>query len=906
LDLNKTRSFSLQFFATILARLLYQADFACTTRIRAVSFWASFGEIRMKCSLRPLAAMLLALCSATTRKKIQKVFVLVFAIALLLGAPMPGSAQQNTQNNLPFGKSAAGLSGLPADAQGPIAAALGKDDSGYWVRAVANGLRGENPRQAFSVNFGRQGAEVRSHDLCSMLETRAYGYGSVLHPVKAAAPQANANRVEYRRDGITEWYENGPLGLEQGFTLTHPPGRPNGQPLTLELELRGDLSASLEPASLDKRSTTLELRGKDGTASLRYTGLQARDATGRELRSWLEMRGERLLVQVDDIGARYPVVVDPWIQQAELTSSDGAANDFFGESVAVSGSTVVIGAPYHKVGSNAGQGAAYVFVQSGTTWTQQAELTSSDGAAQDEFGLSVAISGSTIVVGAPFHAVGSNAQQGVAYVFVLNGTNWSQQAELTSSDGAAGDYFGETVAIGGSTVFVGAPYHAVGSNTNQGSAYVFVQSGTNWSQQQELLSADGAAGDFFGGSVSISGSKAVVGASAHTVGSNAQQGVAYIYDQSGTNWSQQTELTSSDGAAGDRFGLATIISSDTVLATAPLHKVGSNASQGAAYVFAESGTTWSQQAELIASDGGAGDYFGYSAGLSGSTVTVGAPLHTVGSNQYQGAAYVFAGSGGTWSQQAELTASDGAPGDALGISATVNGNTSIVGSENHTVGSNADQGTAYIFVPTTTVTLTPGSLSFGNVAVDNTSAVKTVTLKNTGTVTLDIGNISAAPTANFTISSNTCSGTLAVNKTCKVGVTFTTSQTGEATGTLSLSGNTIPSPQTVALSGTGVAQTMLTPIDVSFPTTKVGRISTQSVTLKNNLPTTLTGISYTITPPFGIASTSTCGTTLNSKASCVFKVTFSPTATGPASGIFTVTNSANDSPLSVSLEGDGD
>ena len=157
------------------------------------------------------------------------------------------SARTSAASQSSTGKSATGLSSLPPDAQGPISAALGKDDSVYWVHRSAKGLRGENPRQALVAVFTREGAEVRSHNLRWRLETRSYGYGDALHPVKAVAPRAKANRVEYRRDGVTEWYENGPLGLEQGFTLAHRPGKANGKALTVELALRGDFVAALEP-----------------------------------------------------------------------------------------------------------------------------------------------------------------------------------------------------------------------------------------------------------------------------------------------------------------------------------------------------------------------------------------------------------------------------------------------------------------------------------------------------------------------------------------------------------------------------------------------------------------------------------------------------------------------------------
>lgn len=388
--------------------------------------------------------------NANFARLVCAVTMLMFATAGMAHAQ--ASAVGKSSRTIP----ATGLLILPADAQGPISAALGRDESQYWIHRSADGFHGENPRQALVAEFTKDGAEVRRRNLQWVLQTRAYGYGNTLRPLKVVAPYASANRVEYERDGITEWYENGPMGLEQGFTLSHRPGNANGQPLTLELELRGDLSASLVPVASNEKSKGLELRGKDGKPVLRYTGLEARDATGRELRAWLEVRAEQLLVRVDDKAAQYPVVVDPWIQEAELITSDGAANDEFGWSVAVDGTTIVVGAVSHAL-----TGAAYVFVQSGGTWVQQAELIPSDGAAADEFGASVAVSGSTIVVGAIDHPYSfpPGPGPGAAYVFVQSGTTWSQQAELTASDGAGADNFGNSVAVSGGTAVVGAPYH---------------------------------------------------------------------------------------------------------------------------------------------------------------------------------------------------------------------------------------------------------------------------------------------------------------------------------------------------------------------------------------------------------------------------------------------------------------
>jgi hypothetical protein len=261
----------------------------------------------------------------------------------------------------------------------------------------------------------------------------------------------------------------------------------------------------------------------------------------------------------------------------ELTAADPAA-DFFGWSVAISGSTAVVGA-YAKNSSTGfgSQGAAYVFTRSGSTWAQRAELTASDGAPGDYFGYSVAIWGSTVVVGAP----SKNSGTGAAYVFAPNpdGT-WAQQAELTASDGAPGDSFGWSVAIsestvvqGGSTVVVGA----IGKNSATGAAYVFAGSGPFWHQIAELTAADAADGDQFGRSVAVSGSTVVMGAPVKA----SYTGAAYVYAHSGSTWARQAKLTAADGAVGDHFGNSVAISGPTTVVGAPDKSSGT----GAGYVF---------------------------------------------------------------------------------------------------------------------------------------------------------------------------------------------------------------------------------------------------------------------------------------------------------------------------------
>ena len=324
-------------------------------------------------------------------------------------------------------------------------------------------------------------------------------------------------------------------------------------------------------------------------------------------------------------------------ETAKLTASDGQANDEFGYSVAISGNTVVVAAEFATVGTSA-QGAAYVFTEPSSGWadmTQTAKLTASDGAAGDGFGCSVSISGNTAVVGADT-AHGVNGPQGAAYVFDQPHSGWTnmtQTAKLTASDGQANDEFGCSVSISGSTAVVGAFAATVGINSHQGAAYVFTQPSSGWTnmtQTAKLTASDGQANDEFGCSVAVSGNAAVVGAAYATVGANDYQGAAYVFTEHGSHWANMTQtakLTASDGQADDEFGTSVAISGDTVVVGEEMAQIGANDFQGAAYVFTMPNSGWTnmtETAKLTAPDGQADDFFGCSVSVSGNTVVVGA------------------------------------------------------------------------------------------------------------------------------------------------------------------------------------------------------------------------------------------------------------------------------------------
>jgi hypothetical protein len=421
---------------------------------------------------------------------------------------------------------------------------------------------------------------------------------------------------------------------------------------------------------------------------------------------------------------------------------------------------------YQNNNSAKGAGAAYVFVRSGASWSQQAYLKASNTEEYDNFGWSVAMSGDTVVVGAPnedSNATGVNGDQnnnssscaGAVYVFVRSGTNWSQQAYLKASNTGAYDNFGWSVAASGDTVVVGAydeDSNATGVNGNQnnnsanaaGAAYVFVRSGASWSHQAYLKASNTEAHDQFGYSVAASGGTVVVGAiweDSNATGVNGDQnddsasaaGAAYIFVHSGTSWSQQAYLKAFNTDAGDWFGHSVAVSDDTVVVGAygeDSNATGVNGDQnddstsaaGAAYVFVRSGTSWSQQAYLKASNTDAGDWFGHSVAVTGYTVVVGAnneDSNVIGVNcdQYNnsakdsGAAYTFVRSGTSWSQQAYLKASNTGAYDNFSHSVAASGNMVVVGApqeDSDATGVDSDQnddssddaGAAYVFLRT--------------------------------------------------------------------------------------------------------------------------------------------------------------------------------------------------------------
>ena len=393
-----------------------------------------------------------------------------------------------------------------------------------------------------------------------------------------------------------------------------------------------------------------------------------------------------------------------WVEQ-KVTASDGLANSYFGSAAALNSSTALIGAD----GDNNFKGAAYLFTNSNGSWSQGQKLTASDGLAGDEFGYRVALADDTLLVGAFTATVGGVVSQGAAYLFTQSNGTWSESQKLTANDGALFDNFGASVALDGSTLVVGANGATVGGNAAQGAVYVFTESNGTWTQTQKLTADDGAAFDNFGLSVALKGSSILVGSPQATIGANAAQGAIYVFTESNGTWTQTQKLTANDGAHNDSFGESVALDGSTALIGAYNATINGHTFQGAAYIFTESGGTWNQGQKLTASDGTTNANFGNAVALEGGSALIGADGSTVGSNTYQGKAYLFTESGGNWSQSDTFIASDGAVDDYFGAALAWDGVTALISTPHPVINGNAWQGAAYFYEQSLTPTPTPSA-----------------------------------------------------------------------------------------------------------------------------------------------------------------------------------------------------
>ncbi len=387
-------------------------------------------------------------------------------------------------------------------------------------------------------------------------------------------------------------------------------------------------------------------------------------------------------IETPDLGpsAAHALAWGTCSSETKLLSNSGRTDDAFGWAVAGSGNTLVVGAPFDtKAGGDDEAGAAHVFVRSGDTWSSEATLRASDGAFRDWLGTAVAVSGDTAVVGANNCTTPEAMQAGAAYVFVRVGSTWTEQAKLEAADGTSLAQFGLAVAVSGDTAVIGAMSDDPAAGADAGAAYVFVRTGTTWSQQAKLLASDGASGAGFGEAVWASGDTVLVGAPNDDTAGGVDAGAAYVYVRTGTTWTEEAKLTSPTGAAGDHFGFSLSLSGDTVVAAAYADDTPSGPDAGSADVFVRSGGTWTWQGALAASDAAGDDKFGCAVAVEGDVIVVGAYTDVVGGRVDAGSAYVFVREGSSWREEAKLTASD-TEGIFFGLAVAIAGDSIAAGS----------------------------------------------------------------------------------------------------------------------------------------------------------------------------------------------------------------------------------
>ncbi len=374
-----------------------------------------------------------------------------------------------------------------------------------------------------------------------------------------------------------------------------------------------------------------------------------------------------------DSGSAYVFVFNgtKWEQQVELGPADGAVADFFGSSVSISGDRIAVGSNQDDNFGN-DSGSAYVFSRIGGVWEQEAKLVPTDSESGDRFGSAVSMDGNRVIVGAPWADETGNLS-GSAYIFGWNGSSWSQQAKLVGSATGGSSFSGNSVALAGTTALVGAGGELGASLGVTGSAYVFDGLGSVWNETARIvLSGDSAAGDRFGTSLALEGDTALIGAVDDNTPAGADVGTAYVMIRVGGVWSNQARLAAADGAAGDKFGISVSLSGDTAVVGAYLDDVNdSTYNSGSAYVFVRSGGFWSQQAKLLPADIESLDYFGIAVDVDGDLAVVG----SYWDRARRGSAYAFHREGAVWRQEAKFFDPSGGSEDNYGWSVAVTGNT---------------------------------------------------------------------------------------------------------------------------------------------------------------------------------------------------------------------------------------
>lgn len=368
-----------------------------------------------------------------------------------------------------------------------------------------------------------------------------------------------------------------------------------------------------------------------------------------------------------------------WNEAQKLTAGRAIAGEKFGSAIALEGDLAFIGAPSANSAAGTGAGSVFVFEREGVDWRLTTTLKGSGTRSFDGFGYSVALEGDTAVVGSyADDTVGGN-NAGSAYVFTRVGGVWSEQEKLEADDAAADDFFGVSVALSGGTVLVGAWADDTAAGTNAGGAYVFERQGAVWTQQAKLEDALGAAFDVFGLVVALAGNTAVVGSAWDDTAAGSNAGSVHVFVRDGVTWNLQARLEAGDAVTKANFGRSLWLRGDKLVVGAPYHATSAGASVGNVYVFERSLNDWSQVGTLASQSPAAGAEFGASLAREGDLLVVGAAGGDTQASVEAGSVELFLESEGSWSSIGRLEAEDGASGDRFGGTVALSRGTVIVG-----------------------------------------------------------------------------------------------------------------------------------------------------------------------------------------------------------------------------------
>jgi hypothetical protein len=397
----------------------------------------------------------------------------------------------------------------------------------------------------------------------------------------------------------------------------------------------------------------------------------------------------------------------PWgnvhaVPQSRLVAFDGEPGDAFGVSVAIRGDLLVVGAPGDSTPEVFRRGSAYVFARSGNAWVQRAKLTG-DQEDENAFGFSVAVGTNAVAIG----AIGNRDLAGAVYIFEWVETNLVLKAKVTSDSlGQPYEALGYSTAISGNTILSGAPYVTTANLLEHGAAYVYVRRATNWALQAKLMAGDlppvnPTGGSFysearFGWSVALDGNTAVVGAYRDDTPAGEDAGSVYVFVRQSTTWRQEAKVTPRDADDFDRFGASVAIDGNTILVGATQWYKPAGSNSGAAYVFTRTNGIWSEQAKLSVCDLSDQDFFGGEVVVRGNTAVVGAERKDTTAGDDAGVTYLFVREGTNWLRQDRVTSSDGVAWDLFGAALAYDGQRLLVGAP-YEFNTWIDTGLAYVY-----------------------------------------------------------------------------------------------------------------------------------------------------------------------------------------------------------------